>query len=229
MTTHNLCISHLNLYLIERRRIQLIFHFYVSFLDGSATYQPDILVSWNTAVLIVSAEELGDMKQIRLKVLTTSFKCTDCWIIVLSTDTGRLTTAPYFWNALIGLIRFYEESRPKFQLRFRLAVNKEQVASILVDIISNEQRLGNIQQYHRCFNDDQNAKLLLHFPHFNVISVGVILQQLSLVDLLTLPLEMLNETIRTELLLEKIQVQILSLTTNPRKIEMNRFVGNDNI
>lgn len=162
-------------------------------------------------MLVIPAEEFSDMKQIRLKVLMACFKCTECWIIGLGADANWLTTAPYFWNPLTGLIRFYEQSHPKFRVRFRLAFNIEQVASILADIAVDERRLGNIQSHHRRYSDDREAKLLLYFPCFNAMSSHIVLQDFSLVDLLTLSLETLNETIQIELL-EKIKVRPLSLT-----------------
>lgn len=159
------------------------------------------------AVLVIPAEEFDDLKQIRLKVLMTSFKCNKCYIIVLGSSAWQLTGAPYFWNPLIGLIRFYEESRPEFLVRFRLAVNEEQVVSILTDLVVEEQHLGEIQPYHYFANYNQDARLLLYFPYFNAISAHIVLQKLNVVDLLTLPLETLREIIPSELLMEKIEVR----------------------
>ena len=144
------------------------------------------------------------MKEIRLKILSASFKCTNCWIIGLVADVTRLTAAPFFWTPLIGLMRFYA-SRPDstFQLRFRLAVNSEQIASIVADI-ANEENLSE----HHFDSANEDVQFLLYFSCFNAMSAAAVLQQLKLVDLVTWPLEDLSATVHSRLLLEKIKVSI---------------------
>lgn len=182
-------------------------------MEHAVVYQPDILVSARTAVFVIPSKEFENMKEIRLKILMSSRKCSRCWIIALASDVVQLTSAPFFWNPLAGLIRFYESHQPfaemDFQLQFRLAVSYAQVASIVAGISSAERY---VTQYRCHGNQDEHdqEKLLLYYPVFNAISAQMVLQKITFIELLALPIESIEEIFQRGTLFDKIKVIVWS-------------------
>ncbi|KAI9557577.1 hypothetical protein GHT06_017405 [Daphnia sinensis] len=165
------------------------------FLGYSAKYQPDVLINADTALLIIHEQE--KFEETRLKVLTTSLKCTKCWIVVLAPGVISSSKPPLQWHSLTGLIRFYEKKDRKkhetrFHLKLRIAVNYHQVAFIMKDVAEDE-ITQDIESHLQPLNDD--AKLLLHFQQLNAVTASLIAQHFSAKELLSLPVETLCDRI----------------------------------
>ncbi|KAK4016639.1 hypothetical protein OUZ56_031601 [Daphnia magna] len=165
------------------------------FLGYSAKYQPDVLINADTALLIIHEQE--KFEETRLRVLTTSFKCTKCWIVVLAPGVISSSKPPLQWHSLTGLVRFYEKKDRKrhetrFHLKLRIAVNYHQVAFIMKDIAEDE-IIQDIESHLQPLNDD--AKLLLHFPQLNAVTASLIAQHFSAKELLSLSVETLCDRI----------------------------------
>ncbi|XP_059350975.1 uncharacterized protein LOC130687565 [Daphnia carinata] len=165
------------------------------FLGYTAKYQPDVLINADTALLIIHEQE--KFEETRLRVLTTSLKCTKCWIVVLAPGVICSSKPPLQWHSLAGLVRFYEKKdRKKYETRFhlklRIAVNYHQVAFIMKDIAEDE-ITQDIESHLQPLNDD--AKLLLHFPQLNAVTASLIAQHFSAKELLSLPVETLCDRI----------------------------------
>jgi hypothetical protein len=154
------------------------------FLEGAGIYQPDILISSETALLIVSANESEDLKETRMKVLSASFKLSKCWIIVVAPDMITSSKLPNFWHSLYGLSLFYEKKNQAepafpFQLKLHLAVNYTQAAFIMKDIILDELD-GEVGEIHPHLQPvSYQAHLILHFSHFNAVSAQLIAEHIT--------------------------------------------------
>ena len=194
----------------------LIIVFIHRFLGSAGPHQPDLLISAETAILIVlaSQNDSQDFKQTRMKVLSTSFKCTKCCIIVVAPDMITTSKLPSIWYSLYGLSLFYEKKNQKgmetpFQLKLHLAVNYNQAAFIMQDIILDELdgKVGDIQPQLQPTCDQ--AKLMLHFSHFNAVSAQLLAEHITAADLLYLDEETLASRIPSQELRDKIKVSLL--------------------
>ena len=161
------------------------------FLNACAKYQPDILISIDTALLIFHEEE--NFEEMRLKILTTSLKCTKCWVLLLAPSVLESSKPPQHWHSLAGVTRFYEKkdrgpAETRFVLKPRLALTYTQVAFMVRDIVEDEAS-PDIESHLQPLSTD--AELLLHFPQFNAVSAPLIAKHFSSKEMLTLPIETL--------------------------------------
>ncbi|EFX71779.1 hypothetical protein DAPPUDRAFT_111382 [Daphnia pulex] len=162
------------------------------FLGNIAKYQPDILISATTALLIVHEQE--KFEETRLRILTASFKCTKCWVIMAPSVISS-SKPPEQWHSLNGLTRFYEKKDHKkeetqFLLKPRTALNYQQVAFIVKDVALDEiqqETESNLQPL------SAEAKNLLPFPQWNAVTAPLIAQHFDA----RLPVEMLCNQIPT--------------------------------
>ncbi len=179
------------------RKESLFWSFLFRFLDVCSKYQPDILVSLDTALLIVHEEE--NFEEIRLKILTASFKCTQCWVLVLAPGVLKSSKPPHHWHSLAGLARFYEKkdrgpTDTRFLLKTRLAVTYNQIAFMIKDIVEDEAS-ADIESHLQPLSNE--AKLLLDYPQFNAVSAPLITEHFSPQEILTLPIETLCSRLPT--------------------------------
>lgn len=166
-------------------------------MDVCEKYQPDVLVSLDTALLIVHEEE--NFEEIRLKILITSFKCTKCWVLVLAPGVLKSSKPPQHWHSLAGLTRFYEKkdrgpTETRFLLKPRLAVTYNHVAFMIKDIVEDEASADIESHLHPLTNE---AKLLLNYPQFNAVSASLITEHFSPQEIFTLPIETLCSRLPT--------------------------------
>jgi len=180
-------------------------------LGSVSIYQPDVLISAQTAVLIVSVNDPNVVKEVRMKVLLTSFKCTKCWIIVMAPDMITTSNIPNVWHSLYGLSRFYDKKEHKelgipFQLKLHLALDYNQVARIMRDLVLDEMdgTVGDI--YTDLQPTCHEAKLILHFHQFNVVTAQLIAEHVTAAELLNLDEKTLVSRIPLLKLRKKVQV-----------------------
>ncbi|XP_046654198.1 uncharacterized protein LOC124344698 [Daphnia pulicaria] len=167
------------------------------FLGYISKYQPDVLLSANTALLIVHEQE--KFEETRLRILTASFKCTKCWVIILAPGVISSSKPPVQWHSLAGLARFYEKKdRKKTETRFllkpRIALNYHQVAFIIKDVALDEIN-QDIESHLQPLSTE--AKRLLHIPQLNAVTAPLIAQHFDAKELVTLPVETLCNRIPT--------------------------------
>ena len=177
-------------------------------MGSESIYQPDVLISAQTAVLIVSVD---DIKEVRMKVLLASFKCTKCWIIVMAPDMITTSKLPSIWHSLYGLSRFYDRKEQmdlgiSFQLKLHLAFDYNQVLRIMKDIVLDELdgTVGDI--YSDLQPTCHEAKLILHFHQFNVVTSQLVAEHVTAFELLTLDEKALVSRIPLLKLRKKVQV-----------------------
>ena len=167
------------------------------FLGYNARYQPDVLLSASTALLIVHEQE--NFEETRLRILTASFNCTKCWIIVLAPGIISSSKPPLQWHSLTGLARFYEKkdrkrTETRFQLKQRIALNYHQVAFIIKDVALDEIN-QDIEPHLQPLSAE--AKQMLHIPQLNAVTAPLIAQHFDAKELVTLPVETLCNRIPT--------------------------------
>lgn len=159
----------------------------------------------DTAILIVRDQE--DFDDIRFKILSTSLKCTDCWVILLAPSMISTPMPPRIWHDLSELVRLFKmkprnSSEMHFRLKLRQAVNYNQLAFIINDIA----RGATSVNLSGLFPLSEEAEQLLQFPHFNSISAALIAEHFTLKELLTAPVETISHFIPS--LKQRIEVKL---------------------
>lgn len=179
-------------------------------MGSHAKYQPHILLDAETAVLLI--HENDDIKEMRLKIVSASIKCTRCLILLLAPSVTSSSKLPVHWFLLANLSKFYEmktcrQGETRFELKSRLILNYHQVAFIVKDI-AEENPDSNIRAHLYPLEGD--AQLMLRYPQFNAVSASLIAEHFSLKELLTLPIDTLCDRIPS--LEERIKVRTLKIS-----------------
>jgi hypothetical protein len=68
------------------------------FLGNIDKYQPNIVISATTAVLVVHEQE--KFEETRLRISIANCKFTTCWIIILAPGVVTLSKPPVQWHSL---------------------------------------------------------------------------------------------------------------------------------
>ena len=158
--------------------------------------------------MLIVHQDFDCFRDVRLKILTASYNCLTCWVILLAPGASSLGRPSPFWQQLIGLARFYECKKPErygstLNIRLRLAFNYPQVGYIINDVAkdleSNDIRTS-LQPM------DEEVKGLLHHPQFNAVSAQLILQHISPTEIENLPNRKLKRRLPCENLRRLIKV-----------------------
>jgi hypothetical protein len=160
-------------------------------------YQPDIVISATTAVLVVHEQE--KFEETRLRISLASLKFTTCWVIILAPGGLTLSKPPVQWESLKVLAKFYENNyyqndTTEFLLLKRIANTYRDVAFFVKD--------AALDEIHQDINSNHHplsvkAKLLLQFPQLNAVTAPLIAQHFDAKELVTLPVETLCNRIPT--------------------------------
>jgi hypothetical protein len=117
------------------------------FLGNIAKYQPDVLISATTAVLVVHEQE--KFEETRLRISIANLKCTTCWVIVLAPSVVTTSKPPVQWHSLKALARFYEKKDH----------NKDNTRFLLKQRIAYSQKLSRsgVHRQGRCIRRDSSG------------------------------------------------------------------------
>lgn len=155
------------------------------------------MLSAETAVLIYQPEAGEEFAELRIKLMSTSMKCTRCWVIVLCPGCRNTARMPHDWLSLNSAAHYHASRilRSEIDLRFHvipsLAFNYGQLAAIIKDVAANES--GSDVK----LPTGHDIQRLIRVPHLNVVTVQLVARVVSPAEFFTLPLKQLLKKLMT--------------------------------